>query len=113
VADRSLADLRRALARRGMLVPNGGGFDHRWVASGGRLINAKVWFAFGSQRVGTFIASPKQENLFVLKELIETGKVTPVIDRTYSLNETAEAVRYVGTGHARGKVIVSINGITS
>src|SRR4030081_3450271 len=61
VANHSLSDLRRALAPRGMLVPNGGGFDHRWVASGGRLINAKVSFAFVSQSLATFIVSPKQE----------------------------------------------------
>jgi NADPH:quinone reductase-like Zn-dependent oxidoreductase len=108
VANRSLVDLRRALTPTGTLVPNGGGFDHRWVASGGRLIRAKVSFAFGSQKVLTFIASPKQENLLALTELIETGKVTPVIDRTYSLNQTAEAIRYVGQGHARGKVVVIV-----
>ncbi len=108
VANRSLSDLRRALTPKGTLVPNGGGFDHRWVASGGRLIRAKVLFAFVSQSVRTFIASSKQQNLVALRELIEAGKVTPVIDRTYSLSETADAVRYLGQGHARGKVVVSL-----
>jgi NADPH:quinone reductase-like Zn-dependent oxidoreductase len=106
VANRSLPDLRRALTPKGTLVPNGGGFEHRWVASGGRLIGAKVSFAFGTQKVLTFIASPKQENLVALTELLAAGKVTPVIDRTYSLTETADAVRYVGQGHARGKVVI-------
>ena len=110
VANRSLADLRRALTPKGTLVPNGGGFEHRWVASGGRLVGAKVSFAFGTQKVLTFIASPKQENLVALKELLEAGTVIPVIDRPYSLNQTADAIRYVGQGHARGKVVVSING---
>jgi NADPH:quinone reductase-like Zn-dependent oxidoreductase len=113
VANRSLVDLRRALTPTGTLVPNGGGFDHRWVASGGRLIRAKVSFAFGSQKVLTFIASPKQENLVALREFLEAGKVTPVIDRTYSLNQTAEAIRYVGQGHARGKVVVIVTGAVS
>jgi NADPH:quinone reductase-like Zn-dependent oxidoreductase len=114
VANHSLSDLRRALAPRGMLVPNGGGFDHRWVASGGRLISAKLSFAFVSQRLATFIVSPNQENLVVLTGLIETGKVTPVIDRAYPLSEAGQALDHVGGGHARGKVVVTVsNGFTS
>ena len=97
-----------------MLVPNGGGFDHRWVASGGRLISAKVSFAFVSQALATFIVSPNQENLVVLTELIETGKVTPIIDRTYPLGEARRAIDHVGEGHARGKVVVAVStGVTS
>jgi len=107
VANRSLSELRRALTPKGTLVPNGGGFDHRWMASGGRLIRAKLLFAFASQNVQTFIASSKQQNLVALSELIEAGKVTPVIDRTYPLSETPQAIAYVGQGHARGKVIIS------
>jgi NADPH:quinone reductase-like Zn-dependent oxidoreductase len=113
VANRSLSDLRRALTPKGTLVPNGGGFDHRWMASGGRLIRAKVSFAFVSQSVRTFIASSKQQNLVVLKELIEAGKIRPVIDRTYALSETPQAIGYVGQGHARGKVVVTVPGIAS
>jgi NADPH:quinone reductase-like Zn-dependent oxidoreductase len=52
--------------------------------------------------------SPKLEDLVVLKELIEAGKVTPVIDKTYSLSETPEAVGHVGGGHARGKIVVTV-----
>ena len=114
VANRSLSELRRVLTPKGTLVPNGGGFDHRWVASAGRLIKAKVSFAFASQNLGTFVASPKQENLVALRELIEAGKVTPVLDRTYPLSETPQAIAYVGEGHARGKVVVTvIKGVTS
>ena len=114
VANHSLSDLRRALAPQGMLVPNGGSFDHRWIASGGRLISAKVSFAFVSQSLATFIVSPKQENLVVLTELIETGKVTPVIDRTYPLREARRAIDHVGNGHARGKVVIAVStGVTS
>jgi NADPH:quinone reductase-like Zn-dependent oxidoreductase len=114
VANRSLADLRRALTPRGTLVPNGGGFDHRWVASGGRLIWAKLSFAFVSQSVQTFIASSTQQNLGALSELVAAGKVTPVIDRTYPLSETRQAIGYVGQGHARGKVVISlVKGVTA
>ena len=107
VSNRSLSDLRRALTPNGTLVPNGGGFDHRWVAGSGRLIGAKLSFAFGSQSVRTFIASSKQQILVALKELIETGNVTPVIDRTYPLSETRQAMDHVGGGHARGKVVIT------
>ena len=113
VANRSLSDLRRALTRKGTLVPNGGGFDHRWIASGGRLIRAKLSFAFVSQSVRTFIASSKQEHLVALKALIEAGKVSPVIGRTYALSETAQAIGYVGQGHARGKVVITVPGVIS
>jgi len=108
-----LSDLRRALTPKGTLVPNGGGFDHRWMASGGRLIGAKVSFAFVSQSVRTFIASSKQQNLVVLKELLEAGKIRSVIDRTYPLSETPQAIGYVGQGHARGKVVITVQGVTS
>jgi NADPH:quinone reductase-like Zn-dependent oxidoreductase len=114
VANRSLSDLRRALTRKGTLAPNGGGFDHRWIASGGRLMRAKLSFAFVSQSIRTFIASSKQQNLAALRGLIEDRKITPVIDRTYPLSETPQAIAYVGRGHARGKVVVTvIKGFTS
>src|SRR6202035_196954 len=114
VANRSLSDLRRALTPKGTLVPNGGGFNHRWVASGGRIIEAKLSFAFVSQSVLTFIASPKQENLAALRELLEAGTVTPVIDRSYPLSDVRQALDHVGAGHARGKVVISlVKGVTS
>src|SRR6185437_3100096 len=86
-----LSSLRRVLTPAGMLVPNGGGFDHRWFASAGRLISAMVSFRFVSQRLGRFLMAKKHEDLVVLKEMIEAGKVTPVIGRTYPLSEAAAA----------------------
>jgi len=109
VGNRSLSDLRRALTPAGMLVPNGGGFDNRWFASAGRRIRAMVSFRFVSQTLGRFIMSPKPEDLVVLRELIEAGKVTPVIDRTYLLSETPQAIDHVGGGHARGKVVITMS----
>ena len=108
VANRSLTELRRVLAPTGTLVPNGGGFDHRWIASGGRLVRAFVMFRFGRQTLGNFLVSPNHEDLIVLKNLTERGAVTPVMDRSYSLSEAAEAIGHVGQGHARGKVAISV-----
>ena len=106
VANHSLSDLRRALTPTGTLVPNGGGFDNRWFASGSRVISAHVLKRFVSHRLRPFLVSLKFEDLVVLKELIEVGKVTPVIDRTYPLSEASQAIGHVGEGHARGKIVV-------
>ena len=108
IGNHSLSDLRGALTPMGTLVPNGGGFQNRWFASGGRVIRAKLSSRFVSQTLRTFIIAPTQENLVVLRELIESGKVTPVIDRTYPLSETAQAIDHVGGGHARGKVVINV-----
>jgi NADPH:quinone reductase-like Zn-dependent oxidoreductase len=61
-----------------------------------------------SQRVLMLLASANKEDLVVLKELIEASKVTPVIDRCYTLTEVPEAIRYLEEGHARGKVIITL-----
>jgi NADPH:quinone reductase-like Zn-dependent oxidoreductase len=108
VANHSLSDLRRALTPTGTLVPNGGGFDNHWFASGGRVISAHVLKRFVSHRLRPFLMSLKFEDLVVLKELIEAGKVTPVIDRTYPLSEASQAIGHVGEGHARGKVVITL-----
>ena len=58
--------------------------------------------------LGRFLVSPNREDLVVLKDMIEAGTVTPVLDRTYPLSGTAEAIGQVGAGHARGKVVISV-----
>ena len=108
VANHSLSDLRRALAPAGTLVPNGGGFDNRWFAGGARVVGAHVMNRFVGQRLRPFLVSPTLEDLVALKELIEAGKVAPVIDRAYPLGETPEAIGHVGGGHARGKIAVTV-----
>jgi NADPH:quinone reductase-like Zn-dependent oxidoreductase len=108
VSNHSLTKLRRALTPTGMLVPNGGNFGNRWMASVGRIVRGVVLFRFGGQSLGNFLVSMNQADLIVLKDLIEAGKVTPVIDRTYSLSETSLALAQVGEGHARGKVVITV-----
>jgi NADPH:quinone reductase-like Zn-dependent oxidoreductase len=111
VANHSLSELRRALTPTGTLVPNGGGFDNHWFAGGGRVIGAHVLNRFVSHRLRPFIVSPKLEDLVVLKELIEAGKVTPVIDRTYPLSNVPQAIRYLEGGHTRGKVVIKTSNV--
>jgi NADPH:quinone reductase-like Zn-dependent oxidoreductase len=108
VANHSLSDLRGALTPTGTLVPNGGGFDNHWFAGGVRVIGAHVVSRFVSQSLRPFIVSPKLEDLVALKELIEAGKMTPVIDRTYPLNELPGAIRYMEEGHTQGKVVITV-----
>jgi NADPH:quinone reductase-like Zn-dependent oxidoreductase len=108
VSNHSLTDLRSVLTPTGTLIPNGGGFDKRLLASGGRIVRAAVLFQFGGQTLGNFLVSSNHADLVVLADLIRAGKVTPVMDRTYPLSETAQAIDYVGTGHARGKIAITV-----
>jgi NADPH:quinone reductase-like Zn-dependent oxidoreductase len=105
---RSVTHLRRALAPRGTLVFVGGEGGGRWFGGINRQLGAQMLSPFVSQKLGTFVAKPNSEKLMVIKVLIEAGKVTPVIDRTYSLSEVPEAMRYVEAGHARGKVVITM-----
>jgi NADPH:quinone reductase-like Zn-dependent oxidoreductase len=80
------------------------------------MIRALVLSRFVSQRMVSYTgkpnygSGPNEGDLAALKELIESGRITPVIDRTYSLSETAEAIRYLEEGHARGKVVIAVSG---
>ena len=104
----SLARLRRALAPRGTLVITGGETDGRWLGGTDRQLRALVLSPFVGQKLGTFISSENHEDMIVLKERIESGKVTPVIDRNYPLSEVPEAIRYLEEGHATGKVVITV-----
>jgi len=108
VGNHSLSELRRALTPTGTLVPNGGNFENRWFAGGGRVISATVLSRFVSQAMRPFLLAPKLADLVFLKELIEAGKVTTIVERSYPLSETARALEHVGQGHARGKVAITI-----
>jgi NADPH:quinone reductase-like Zn-dependent oxidoreductase len=109
VGNRSLSDCRRALLPGGTLIPNSNKGSGHWIGGFlGRAVQALAVSPFVSQRLRPFAATEKSEDLVVLKELIESGKVTPVIDRTYPLNETAEALGYYGEGHTRGKVVITV-----
>jgi NADPH:quinone reductase-like Zn-dependent oxidoreductase len=104
----SLSRLRSALNPKGTLVIVGGETDGRWLGGTDRQIRAHMLSPFVGQKLGTFISSENHEDMIVLKELIEAGKVTPVIDRTYPLSEAPQAIRYLVGGHARGKVVITV-----
>lgn len=102
VASHSFADYRRVLTPGGRLMSNSG------HAGMGYVLKAFVLPLFVRQVERPFVAVPNQDDLITLKELVEAGRVTSVIDRTYPLGETAEAFRYLDLGHAHGKVIVVV-----
>jgi NADPH:quinone reductase-like Zn-dependent oxidoreductase len=104
----SLSRLRQALAPRGTLVIAGGEGGGRWLGGNDRQLRALLLSRFVDQKLTTFISSENHEDLIVLKELIESGKVAPVIDRAYPLTEAPQAMRYLEHGHARGKVVITV-----
>ena len=104
----TLSRLRRALTPKGTLVITGGETDGRWIGGYDRQLRAVLLSPFVSQRLRTFVNSENHVDLLTLTELIESGKVTPAIDRTFPLNETPKAIRYLEEGHVRGKVVVTV-----
>jgi NADPH:quinone reductase-like Zn-dependent oxidoreductase len=103
-----LSRLRRALTPTGTLVIVGGESGGRWLGGNDRQLRALLLSPFVSQKLRTFISKENHQDILALTELIEAGKVTPVIDRTYRLSETPKAIRYVAEGHARGKVVITV-----
>ena len=106
--NRSIAQLRHALTPKGRLVLVGGEGGGRWLGGLDRQLRATVLSPLVGQKLGGMLATEKRQHLEVMTELIEAGKVTPVIDRTYPLSEAAEAIRYLAQGHAAGKIIVTV-----
>src|SRR5688500_557099 len=104
----SLAHPNAALASTGTLVIVGGEGGGRWLGGTDRQLRAMMLSPFVGQKLGTFINKENHEDMIVLKELIESGKVTPIIDRSYPLSEVPEAIRYLEEGYARGKVVISV-----
>jgi NADPH:quinone reductase-like Zn-dependent oxidoreductase len=105
---RTLSETRRVLVPKGVLVAVGGPDQGRWVGPLSRTARMALLSPAVSQRMTFFLARQNSGDLAVLRGLLDAGKVTPVIDRTYPLTETAEAIRYLETGHARGKVVITV-----
>ena len=110
VGTQPLSGFRRVLKPNGICVIIGGGGpnDGKWVGPMARPIKAKLMSPFISQKIGIMMAQGNPDDLKFIADLMQAGKVTTVIDRTYPLSEIREAVRYVETGRARGKVIIKV-----
>jgi NADPH:quinone reductase-like Zn-dependent oxidoreductase len=103
-AHHSIFDYRRALTRNGIFVMAGGGLPQMLQV----LFLGPLLSRTGSKKVGSFLAKINSKDLVFLAALLEAGRIVPVIDRRYPLSEVAEAVRYLAQGHARGKVVITV-----
>jgi NADPH:quinone reductase-like Zn-dependent oxidoreductase len=102
VANHSFSDLRRALTPQGRIIPNSGHGGMTYV------FKAFLLSPFLRQQGRPYLAKSSHNDLVMLKELIESGKITPIIDRTYPLSDTPVAFRYLEQAHARGKVVITV-----
>jgi NADPH:quinone reductase-like Zn-dependent oxidoreductase len=108
VGNHSLSAMRRVLTQTGKPQTNNGTSGGRWFGTSGTMIKTTVLSKFARQQLGPSIKFQNRKDLVALGRLIETGKVTPVIDGTYPLNETGKAIGHLGEGHARGTVVITI-----
>lgn len=108
VGNRSLRDCRRVLSDDGVLVMVSGPKKNRLLGPIARVIRAKVRFLTGRQRAVTFTASETADELAALSRMVEQGELRSVIDRTYPLADTADAIRYLAEGHSEGKVMIDV-----
>ena len=106
---RPLREFRRALTRKGTLVIVGGDGGGNWTGGFFRgILRGPIVSMFIGQSLGGFTAKTTKKDLEALSELIEAGKVTPVVDRIYDLVEAADAIRYLHEGHPAGKIVVTV-----
>jgi NADPH:quinone reductase-like Zn-dependent oxidoreductase len=108
IGNHSLSACRRVLNLKGIYIMVGGS-DGRWIGPLARGIKGLVLSRFVSQNLVTLLAKRSKEDLTILRGLIEAGKVTPVIDRRFGLSQVPQAVRYLEEGHARGKVVITLD----
>lgn len=105
--NRPLRQLRRALAPRGTLVIAGGEGGGRWLGGVDRQLRAQLLSPFTGQRLRALMSRQRPDDLTLLRELLDAGDIVPVVDRAYPLGEAPAAIRYLRSGRARGKVVVS------
>lgn len=108
VGNRSLSELRRVLTPAGTVVNVGGPSNGEWLGPLTGLIKAMLYSPLVSQKFTFVLAELNQKDLEVLRELMQAGKLTPVIDRRYPLSEVPAAIEYLEAGHARGKVVINL-----
>ena len=110
IGNHSFLACRRALNPRGIYIGcGGGGPDVRWmIGPMARMITELVLSRFVSQNMAGLLARPNKEDLSIMHDLLEAGRVTPIIDKSYRLTEVPEAIRHLEEGHARGKVVITL-----
>ena len=101
-------ECKRVLSPGATVVAAGGPKTNRWIGPLSHFAGMRVASMRGSQKAVPFISKLSRDDLLVLQGLLEDGSVTPAIDRRYALSEAAEALRYLGEGHAQGKVVITV-----
>src|SRR5437764_6263675 len=112
VGNHSLSEYRRLLTPNGIyvLIGGGGANEQGFLGGLGKALKAAFFSKFVSQKMGMMMADPSTKDLTLLADMVQSGKIKPVIDRTYkSLSDIPEAIRYLEEGHARGKVVISVD----
>ena len=110
VPNHSLSECRRILTPKGKYIMIGGGGPNegRWIGPFGRVIHTLLLSPFISQQMGMMMADANHKDLTILADMMQAGTVKPIIDRTYPLSQIADAIRYLEQGHARGKVVITL-----
>ena len=108
VGNRPLSRLRQVLTPTGTLLLNGGGSPGHVIGALGPIVRAAVTDRFVRQRLRPFLSKPNQADLLAVTGYIDDNRLTPVLDRTYPLAETADGLRHVERGHTRGKVVITV-----
>ena len=111
VGNHSLSECKGVLTPTGkyVLIGGGGASDQGFLGGLGKALWAMVFSKFVNQQMGMMMADANQKDLTVLADMMQTGKLKPVIDRTYKLEQVPDAIRYVEQGHARGKVVITVD----
>ena len=110
VGNRTLSECKSVLTPKGkyVLIGGGGASEQGLLGGLGKALWAMLFSKFVNQQMGMMMADPSQKDLTILAEMMQSGKLKPVIDRTYKLDQVPEAIRYLEEGHARGKVIIAV-----
>ena len=109
IGNHSPSSCRRILTRKGTYLASFGRPEHRWFGPVTQLVTAVLMSAFVSQRMLAFVEKSNADDLSMIADLIEAGGITPVVDRTYELEDLTEGMSYLAEGHVRGKVAISIH----
>jgi NADPH:quinone reductase-like Zn-dependent oxidoreductase len=110
VGNRTLSECKSVLTPKGkyVLIGGGGASEQGLLGGLGKALWAMVFSKFVNQQMGMMMADPSQKDLTILADMMQSGKLKPVIDRTYKLDQVPDAIRYLEEGHARGKVIIAV-----
>jgi len=108
IGNRSIRDLRRAATPTGIVIINGGGSPGHIIGAVGSILRGAIVNLFARQQITMIPTSWSQDDLITVADLVSTGALRPIIDRTYPLADTAAGLQHVEAGHARGKVVITV-----